>query len=194
MGAFPELVRHFLHRPPRPQLAADIFAICLQAEPEGLLVADDGGLIAGYVFAPRWPGRVFRRGMLRGSVWRMLLRGLAGRYGISWAESFAGVHAYLGMWHEAQVGTRPGEGRIFSLGVHPHHRRRGIGTELVRRALRYLEARQAVSARLEVRAENAVAARVYRRLGFRPDGALTDSMGQWIIMRKSLVLPQDEVP
>lgn len=188
VAAFPELWQHYLSRPPEPGLATDIFAICLEAEPGGLLVAAADDLVAGYVFAPRWPARVFRLGLLRGHLGRMLLRGLRGRYGITRAESLGAVRAYLGMWHEAQASTRPGEGRVFSLGVHPHYRRRGIGTELARMALGYLEARGAVAARLEVRAENAVAARIYERLGFRAEASLTDSMGQWTIMRRSLLL------
>lgn len=192
VAAFPELWQHYLSRPPEPGLASDIFAICLEAEPAGLLVAVADGLVAGYVFAPRWPARVFRLGLLRGHLWRMLLRGLGGQYGITRSESLGAVRAYLGMWHEAQAGTRPGEGRIFSLGVHPRYRRHGMGTELVRRALGYLEGSGAVAARLEVRAENAVAARIYQRLGFRAEGSQTDSMGQWTIMRRSLLLPECE--
>jgi len=163
-----------------------MLSICREAEPGGLLMAEDGGLCVGYVFAPRSPAHVFALGARRCRHLWMLFQGLRGRYGVSWAESFAGLRAYGHMWQEAALSSRPDEGRIFSLGVHPRHRGRGIGSELTRRALAYLRAQGATAARLEVREENLVARRLYEKLGFSEQDGLSDAMGRWIVMRKAL--------
>ena len=57
-------------------------------------------------------------------------------------------------------------GHVKDLAVRPDHRREGVATALLRRALSVLTAAGAGSAKLEVRADNDGARRLYRRFGF----------------------------
>jgi len=57
-------------------------------------------------------------------------------------------------------------GHIKDLAVRPDHRRRGVASALLKRALELLEDVGAESAKLEVRADNEAAIRLYRRFGF----------------------------
>ncbi|MEU7032150.1 GNAT family N-acetyltransferase [Streptomyces sp. NPDC046237] len=56
---------------------------------------------------------------------------------------------------------------VHQVTVHPDHRGRGIGGELMRRALAHGRERGARTAWLEVTSVNAPAVRAYRRMGFR---------------------------
>jgi len=64
--------------------------------------------------------------------------------------------------------TRPwlNEGHIVSIAVHPDHRRRGIGTILMKEAERRIAERGYDVVRLEVRESNFGARRFYERLGY----------------------------
>lgn len=59
---------------------------------------------------------------------------------------------------------------INNLAIAPRHRRRGLGTALVRQVLAQAPALGASRATLEVRASNANALRLYERLGFKIEG------------------------
>lgn len=76
--------------------------------------------------------------------------------------------------------TRDGirRGGITSLAVAPGHRGRGVGRQLLARALEYLRERGAGEADLEVRADNLPAQSLYRSAGFRPAGVLPDYYGR----------------
>lgn len=64
----------------------------------------------------------------------------------------------------------PNHGRAFGhvkdLAVHPEHRRRGIASTLLERALVTMAGQGATSVKLEVRAGNEAARRLYRSFGF----------------------------
>lgn len=60
--------------------------------------------------------------------------------------------------------------QVDSVAVHPSHRRRGIGTALLRELLRWAQSNGARHLSLEVRASNAGAITLYRRFGLRPEG------------------------
>lgn len=62
--------------------------------------------------------------------------------------------------------------RILSVGVHPEHRRRGIGTRLMRVADDMALRTGARDIRLEVSTENASAVAFYEALGYRIAGRL----------------------
>ncbi|MDS0261552.1 ribosomal protein S18-alanine N-acetyltransferase [Haloarcula sp. S1CR25-12] len=57
-------------------------------------------------------------------------------------------------------------GHVKDLAVRPDHRREGVATALLKRALALLESVGAESAKLEVRADNEGARRLYRHFGF----------------------------
>jgi len=57
-------------------------------------------------------------------------------------------------------------GHVKDLAVREEHRREGVATALLRRALSLLESVGAASVKLEVRADNEGATRLYRQFGF----------------------------
>ena len=59
-------------------------------------------------------------------------------------------------------------GHVKDIAVHPEHRGEGIGSTLLTRALAVLGANGIDRVKLEVRAENDEALRLYRRFGFEP--------------------------
>jgi ribosomal-protein-alanine N-acetyltransferase len=65
------------------------------------------------------------------------------------------------------------EFRLMNLAVRPSARRRGVGRELMRRALSWGQQKGARRAILEVRGSNAVAIQLYEQLGFRTIGRRT---------------------
>ncbi len=58
-------------------------------------------------------------------------------------------------------------GAIQNIGVTPHHRGRGLGTQLIRQALLGFQSLGLMRAYLEVTAQNELAVQLYERLGFR---------------------------
>jgi ribosomal-protein-alanine acetyltransferase len=65
-------------------------------------------------------------------------------------------------------------GRLFSLAVDPAHGRRGIGRALLIACEERARTRGCIAARLEVRADNAAAMRLYEKSGYRRFGSLPD--------------------
>ena len=64
------------------------------------------------------------------------------------------------------------QGRIISLAVRPEYRKRGIGTDLLRRLLERLQSIGVVEVSLEVREDNLAAITVYDKLGFKLTGRI----------------------
>jgi ribosomal-protein-alanine N-acetyltransferase len=62
------------------------------------------------------------------------------------------------------------EAHIATIGVHPLHRRQGVGRRLLARALQLSQGRGAAAATLEVRAGNLGAQALYRQFGFEEVG------------------------
>lgn len=62
--------------------------------------------------------------------------------------------------------TLDGDGRIFSLAVDPKYRGKGVGKTLLKAAFNTLRKRKIAYVWLEVRANNLVAQRLYRSMGF----------------------------
>ncbi|RLG37068.1 MAG: ribosomal-protein-alanine N-acetyltransferase [Candidatus Alkanophagales archaeon] len=85
--------------------------------------------------------------------------------------------------------STPAEGRIFAIAVDRDFRERGIATELLNAAFDILMSWGAKSVRLEVRVNNYVARRLYRKLGFSDFGyvpAYYSDGEAAILMRKPL--------
>ncbi|OGP74677.1 MAG: hypothetical protein A2W09_08080 [Deltaproteobacteria bacterium RBG_16_50_11] len=66
------------------------------------------------------------------------------------------------------------EGHIISIAVHPLHRRKGIGKELLRQAMTYPRIRRVWA---EVRRSNEGAQAFYLRLGFQVTGVVPNYYG-----------------
>lgn len=66
--------------------------------------------------------------------------------------------------------TLDGDGRIFSLAVDPKYRGKGVGKTLLKATFNTLRKRKIAYVWLEVRANNPVAQRLYRSMGFMEVG------------------------
>jgi len=73
-------------------------------------------------------------------------------------------------------------GEIHELFVHPNYRMKGIGSMLVKKAVKYVESRNRETAGLWVGVKNYGAKEFYRRLGFRE----TATLGKWTRMIKRI--------
>ena len=63
-------------------------------------------------------------------------------------------------------------GHIYSIAVHPNHRRKGVGKALMMRAIEIFKTHGARKIILECRVSNMAAIRFYRKLGFRMAGII----------------------
>ncbi len=68
-----------------------------------------------------------------------------------------------------------GDGHLISIAVHPQHRRSGIGTQLLERALKSLRSRKAWA---EVRRSNPGAQAFYSKMGFQITGVVPKYYGK----------------
>lgn len=71
---------------------------------------------------------------------------------------------YLGMHHILS------EGFISNIAVHPNHRRQGIASALMNKALKYVKTNQLTRLTLEVRVSNTPAIALYKQFGFECNG------------------------
>jgi len=76
----------------------------------------------------------------------------------------ADVVGYAGMWHVVN------EGHITNIAVKEEHRRKGIGTKILKRFIKIAAERGMMGLTLEVRISNIAAQRMYTKLGFKPEG------------------------
>lgn len=80
--------------------------------------------------------------------------------------------------------------RLYSIAVAPDARGRGIGQALIEAAEAASRDRDCVAMRLEIRADNAAAEKLYRKMGYRPFGTYPDyyeDHADAVRMEKSLV-------
>ncbi len=77
------------------------------------------------------------------------------------------------------------EARLEAVGVVDELRGRGIGTELIRKAEKWLEEQGFEHFGLSVKPSNP-AVRLYSRLGFERTSAFRNELGDWLYMRKAL--------
>ena len=95
-----------------------------------------------------------KEGFLPGATWLVACRG-AGDTEPDYCGTVQGIR------------DNNGCGGIQNIGITPEHRGRGVGTGLVVQALRGFRDAGLTRVCLEVTAQNVVAVRLYRRLGFR---------------------------
>jgi ribosomal protein S18 acetylase RimI-like enzyme len=78
--------------------------------------------------------------------------------------------ASIGMAAIFAVANTPGRMHLVGMWVDPQHRRRGVAQDLVERAVRWAEERQASEVLLWVADHNVPARMLYERVGFQPIG------------------------
>jgi len=186
LSAFPESVRHYIGHPIPTAVFADIFAICLDAEPAALCVACRGPRVAGYSFAPAEFSGLVRTAISHGHLWRIAVRWLRGKYGFGIHPVFIAAHNWVSLLRDAREEQFASEARIFSIAVHADYQGYGIGTGLLRMGLDYLASRHVPRVRLEVRPQNAPAVHLYEKFGFVTVGRTHDTQGEWLIMLKKM--------
>jgi ribosomal-protein-alanine N-acetyltransferase len=127
-------------------------------------------------FPVPWPERTYRYELTENSAAHLIVAEAADQT----------VVGYAGYWLLVD------EAHISTLAVHPDYRRRGIGEELLRTALRDGAERGADLATLEVRPSNKAAVDLYRKYGFEVVGRRTryyrdNDEDAWIMSLKGLV-------
>lgn len=182
--AFAESIRHIYGEVTNPPALAEIFRLCLAAEPEGFFVAREGGRVSGYCFAPERMRRLWSTFFARGFAWRWTVDFFTGRLGVGWAQIgrlLPDKFAFLGSAARTGFG---GDARILSLGVRREAQGRGVGRALLEAALARFDGLGVPVVRLEVRPWNAPAVHLYARCGFVETGKTRDTQGEWLVMSR----------
>jgi ribosomal protein S18 acetylase RimI-like enzyme len=186
IAAFPESVEHYVGQAIGPAALVDVFAICLDAEPEAFIVADVDGAVYCYVFAPVSMSGIFRTAVVHGHLLVLLWGWIGGRYGIGFQPVRVAVRNWLSLWGQHREGEHRTDAHILSIAVAPGAQGKGLGTGLMKEALKYLTQRGVHVVRLEVRPDNLPAIRIYEKLGFETRGRTGDTQGEWLIMIKDM--------
>ena len=186
LAAFPESVQFYVGRAIPPTVLADLFSICLAAEPEAFFVALVNGQVAGYVFAPAHFSRLTGTALRHGSLPRMAWRWISGQYGLGLHPVFVAARNWLSLLQEAQHKALSSDARILSIAVDPQFQGHGLGQGLMQRAMAYLASQGVARVRLEVRPDNPAAVHLYEKYGFTTRGQTRDLQGPWVIMLKDM--------
>ena len=182
LAAFPDTLRDLGAEDLAPEAIEDLFAICIAADPEGFLVAEVAGRIAGYVICPLDVAAIRRAAVSRGSPLRLLWRWLTRRYNLPPAAAFRALRDAIHLWRAEDPPGADCPAHILSIAVHPNFQGRGIGRKLLDAALASLRSRGAKCVRLEVRPHNTPARRLYESFGFKVVGTIYDTRGPWLVM------------
>jgi ribosomal protein S18 acetylase RimI-like enzyme len=184
-AAFPESVQHVTGGIADTGPLGQMFAIALEGEPEGLIVAESEGRLAGYVLAVM-DAAVLRRAALRGAgFWRLAGAWLRGDYGPRWRALVAAAVDKISFWRHNRSFT-PIRARVLSMAVHPDFQGQGWGRGLFEQGLAYLRRQGARGVRLEVRPDNVPARTLYEKMGFTAVGRYRDGRGEWLAMTRPL--------
>lgn len=178
--AFDESTRQALGKIPPIRLVHQVLRLLHDAEPGAFIVAVQDGRIVGYVYAPLSLRGVWRTAVLRGHLLRWLAGWVRLRVGLAPLRVLLLDKLYF--VRSSVGGELATEARILSLAVDEAVRGTGVGTALVKQALRRFRRQGVARVRLEVRPWNEPALRIYSKLGFHVCGQTRDSRGEWLIM------------
>ena len=180
--AFPESVARYSPDRAPIEAIADLFEMCRKAQPEHFLVYEKDGVVLGYIIAPLSIRGIMLRSVFNGSALMMLIRFLAGRYGISAPGAIrASINTVRNLFSSGRR-LEQCDSRILSIGVSPEAQGKGIGKALLLRGIASLEGAGADRIRLEVKMGNTAAINLYYALGFEKIGEIRDDTGTWIAM------------
>lgn len=186
LAAFPESVEHYVGKQVKPNAIADAFAVCMDAEPDALIVATVNSVVAGYIFAPSDFPRVFRAALLHGHLLKGLWHWISGQYGIGLRPVLIAFRNWLATWRDSRLSKLKNDAHILAIATKPEYQGMGIGSKLLEFGIGYLRSRGATMIRLEVRPDNAAAIHLYEKNGFVTKGRIRDTQGDWLIMMKDI--------
>ncbi|HLT58587.1 MAG TPA: GNAT family N-acetyltransferase [Limnochordales bacterium] len=165
-----------------PVMMEHSLRLLYDADPRSFLVAQQGADIVGYAFAPHPKSALWRAAVVRGHALRFLWH-----WPTAWRRSGLsplGVMPLIqGFGRPLPALGRPSrhEARMLVVVVRPDARGRGVGTTLVRHALRAWRHRGVAQVRLPVPSEDAAGRQLLARAGFHVAGPLRGHRG-WIVM------------
>lgn len=186
LAAFPESVEHYGSQNVAPVLFVDIFSVCIETEPDALIVAVSNGKVLGYIFAPSKLSAIFSTAIIRGHILKMFFRWITGQYRIGLKPVRIAAKNWLYLWHESRDEHLKCEARILTIAVHPDFQGQKIGKGLMNAGLGYLKSKNVTVVRLEVRPDNVQARYIYEKLGFKTVSTTKDTQGDWLIMMKHM--------
>lgn len=187
LSAFQESVVHVVGEGKLNEVAiVDIFEFLHNTQQDGCFVAHCDSKIAGYIVAVTDMSELWKKAIFKGYVFKWFARFVTGTYGLTFRSIYVLLRNKLAFASSSLKRSHGHVAQILSIGVLETHRGKGIGTELVQRALEYLHSSGVRTVKLEVRPDNVPARRIYEKMGFVGVGEFHDSQGQWIVMLKDL--------
>jgi len=178
---FAERVERAGARLPAPALIEHSLRLFYDADPRSFLVAQQGADIAGYAFAPHPKSTLWRAAVIRGHALRLLWQWPVGWRGTG-LSPLRLMMAVQGQGQLPPAGWRSrsrNEARLLVVAVRPDMRGRGVGTSLIRHALRAWRHRGVQRVGLPLPAADDAARRLLLKVGFREQEALGQG---WVLM------------
>jgi ribosomal protein S18 acetylase RimI-like enzyme len=141
----------------------------------------DGELVGYAIFVPSLK-RVQREAIRSGAIFRWAVAALRGGFGLR-ISAIPRIVANKVLFVRSGGRFRTkGDAQLLNIAVLPEHQGKGIARALVRAGLDAMRALGVPEIRLEVRAWNESAVRLYRKTGWREAGRTRDLEGEWLVM------------
>lgn len=162
-----------------------------KVEKEGIIVAEEDGVIAGFVIVLSSVKRLKRLFFTKGYIVKWAFNAICGRYVfrsmlnrllINLIPFFNSLRRRFSAHEDASESNLNADARIWSIIVLEEFQGQGIATELLKLAFEYLESRKVEEVMVMVHQDNIPAIRLYEKLGFAKI-----SRGEVFLMTKKLV-------
>ncbi|MDQ7779673.1 MAG: GNAT family N-acetyltransferase [Planctomycetota bacterium] len=168
-------------------------------EPEGVLVAEEGGKIIGFCIASRNSGKLRRTVLIKGLHMGMIMKALLMCYGFTRAIIFKGLRLLRSvatarvrnLRRNNEKGAAPPQPKldkamIWALVVVQECRGAGVGRGLIEAACEYAGRARMPRIGVMAKQDNAQAVATYTRSGFHTIGARVESVGSVYYMVRDL--------